>query len=489
MPYRPFSREQDWLFPPSLDELIPQDHVARFVVALVESLSPAAWQELGISLAWQEEGAPAYHPIAMVCVWVYGFMIGLRTPRKLERACYDQLPFLWLTGWQHPDHNTLWRFYKAHRQGLGKLFKRTVKTALSLGLVDLAVQAIDGTRIAGNAARARTLEAKGLAELLERLDRVIARMEAEQQAEMESASSQLLGKLARTEELREQVRLALAKVATEEGPKEINLTDPEAVLVKGRQGVMAGYNAQAAVCGLVAEKAGGTGLIITAEEVVAEAHDYHQAVPMMRKAEETTGQRADKNLFDGGYHSGENLAQSEAAGYAVLMAESQDNALKGPYHKDRFEYNEQTDSYRCPEGETLSYRYTAHRKGRPEGRVYRATGEVCRRCPAFGRCTKDKDLGRSIEVGPHEAELRRNRASMAADEGKALYRLRKELPEPVFGIMKELQGARRFLLRGLANVRAEWALLAAAFNLRTLYRVWLRRSGTERAAFFSAAVS
>src|SRR5450759_5469085 len=92
--------------------------------------------------------------------------------------------------------------------------------------------------------------------------------------------------------------------------------------------------------------------------------------------------------------------------------------------------------------------------------------------------------GRSIEVGSHGEELRRNRAAMATEEGKVMYSRRKELPEPVFGIMKELQGARRFLLRGLANVRAEWALLAATFNLKTLFRVWRRRSLTERGSFF-----
>jgi len=488
MPFRPFSREQDWLFPPSLEELIPQDHPARFVAAFVKSLSLVAWRELGIVVEWQEEGAPAYHPVALLCVWLYGFMVGIRSSRKLEAACRDQLSFLWLTGWQHPDHNTLWRFYKANRQGMRKLFKRTVKVAVSVGLVDLAVQAIDGTRIAGNASRGRTLDAKGLRGLLERLEKLMDRLEAENQAEGEAVPPRLPAQLAQAEALRQQVQSALVVVTAEEGPEEINLTDPDAVLVKGRQGVVAGYNAQAVVSSLEANQAGGSGLLITAEEVAAEAHDYNQVVPMLEKAEETTGQRAGVSLFDGGYHSGEKLAQCEEQGYVVLMAESQDKAPEGPYHKDRFEREEQGDSYRCPEGQSLSYRYTAHRKGRPEARVYRASGAVCRACPAFGRCTKDKHLGRSIEIGSHEEELRRNRAAMATEEGKVMYSRRKELPEPVFGIMKELQGARRFLLRGLANVRAEWALLAATFNLRTLWRVW-RRQGAERERFFGVTAS
>ncbi len=83
--------------------------------------------------------------------WAYGFMTGVRSSRKLEAGCRDQIPYLWLTGWQYPDHNTLWRFYRRHRQGMRTLFKRTVRTAVAMELVDLAVQAVDGTNLPANA--------------------------------------------------------------------------------------------------------------------------------------------------------------------------------------------------------------------------------------------------------------------------------------------------------------------------------------------------
>lgn len=486
MPFRPFSRQQDWLFPPSLEELIPQDHPARFVAAFVENMGVAAWKALGIDLEWQEEGAPAYHPIILLCVWVYGFMTGTRSSRKLEAACRDQLPYLWLTGWQHPDHNTLWRFYKEHRVGMRKLFKRTVKVAVSMGLVDLALQAIDGSKVAGNASRGRTLDGKGLARLLERTEKLIAELEAQNGAENEPGVVRLPQRLARAEALREQVRTALAVVQAEEGPKQVNLTDPEAGLVKGRGGMMAGYNAQAAVSPAVVEKAGGSGLFITATEVVADSYDYGQTLAMLQEAEANTGQKAEASLLDAGYHSGPNLQGCREQGYVVLMAESQEKALKNPYHKDNFRYEAQSDSYICPEGQRLSLRSTVRRKGRPETRVYFAPKGVCAACPSLERCTKSRDMGRTIEVGPHEELLRQHRELMARPEAKALYSHRKELVEPAFGILKEQQGARRFLLRGLEAVRAEWDLLAAAFNLRTLFRVWRRREPTERGEFFPA---
>ena len=121
MPLRPFSREQAWLLPPTLDELIPDDHPVRFAAAFVDSLEAAAWEALEIDLQGDPRGAGAYHPRALLGVWVYGFMTGVRSSRKLEGACRDQVPYLWLVGMQQPDHNTLWRFYKAHRDRMRTL--------------------------------------------------------------------------------------------------------------------------------------------------------------------------------------------------------------------------------------------------------------------------------------------------------------------------------------------------------------------------------
>ena len=107
MRLRDMRREQAWLLPPSLDELLPLDHPARFVAELVDALDREDWKELGVEIEGDPLGAPAYHPRALLSVWLYGFVTGIRSSRKLEAACRDQIPYLWLTGWQHPDHNTL----------------------------------------------------------------------------------------------------------------------------------------------------------------------------------------------------------------------------------------------------------------------------------------------------------------------------------------------------------------------------------------------
>jgi transposase len=481
MPNRGLSREQTWLLPPTLEELIPADHPARFVAAFVDALDRTAWGELGVAPDGAVRGAPGYHPRVLLGVWLYGFLSGVRSSRKLEAACRESLAHLWLTGWQRPDHNTLWRFYQEHRQSMRQLLKRTIQTAVRAGLVDLAVQAVDGTKLVGNAAKARTYDADGLTKLLARTATAIAELEAQNQGGDDPPPPRLPVALRQARALREQVLAALTEVQAEAGPKRVNLTDPDASLMKSRQGIVAGYNGQAMVSPARVEPSGARagGLLITAAEVTTDPDDHAQLAPMIELARANEA-GAELTLADGGYHSGPNLAACAALAQPVVMPEAQQVALEDPYHKEAFRYAEATDSYRCPAGQTLTFRGEKARRDRPVTRVYRGVAAVCRACPAFGACTQDQRQGRALEIGPEEARLRQHRTLMATEQAKAQYRQRKELPEPVFGILKEQQGARRLLLRGLKHVRAEWSLLATAFNLRTLWRAWRARPLTTR---------
>ena len=470
MPLRDMDREQMWLLPPSLDELLPLNHPARFVAEFVDALDGEGWAELGVDIEGDPMGAPAYHPRALLSVWLYGFMTGVRSCRKLETACRDQIPYLWLTGWQHPDHNTLWRFYKGHRQAMRKLFERTVRTAVTMKLVELAVQAVDGTKVVANASLNRSYDAAGLSGLLKRLERAIADLEAQNEAGEDAAGAHLPEELANKEALRERVRQALDDLVSQKRHKRINLTDPEARLMKGRQGIVAGYNAQAMVSPTETD-GGATGMLVTAVDVVDAANDNAMLAPMMEQAEETTGTKSQMTLADAGYFAASHLAQCDRRGQEVVVPEARQRFLKDPYHKDRFIYDEHSDSFRCPQGQTLAFVRIQHANGVPL-RLYRASGVVCQLCPVFGVCTKAKEIGRSLAIGPHDAVLRRHRAWMSTSAAREAYKLRKQLVEPVFGIIKEQQRARRFLLRGLANVTAEWTILATAFNLRTLWRAW-----------------
>ncbi|MCC7104295.1 MAG: IS1182 family transposase [Chloroflexi bacterium] len=542
----PLDREQSWLLPPSLEELITPDHAVRFVAAFVDGLGRADWAELEVAVAGQERGAPGYSPRVLLGVWLYGFMTGRRSTRKLERACREHLPYLWLTGCQQPDHNTLWRFYQTHRQKPRRLVKRTVRTAVRAGLVDLAIQAVDGTKLGAHAAKGRTLERAGLERLLERTDGAVADLEAQNRGGEAPVPPRLPATLQEQRALREQVQAALAQVCAAEAAKagtkdlkglkdaksakngkdekeakgakgakgttssrRVNLTDGDARLMKGRQGITAGYNAQAMASparvappgaeaglgepsspsGRVGKQPGG--LFITAADVVTDPDDHAQLAPMTVAAREN-GAGTPLTLADGGYHSGANLAACAALEQPVLMPEAQQPRLETPYHKAAFRYDGASDTYTCPAGQVLRHRGQEQRPGRPVMQVYRGGAAASQACPAFGLCTQDRRQGRALEVGPEEARLQAHRARMATAEAKARYRQRQQLPEPVFGILKEQMGARRLLPRGLEAVRAEWSLLAPAFTPRTLCRAWQARAGwppAERARLAGVGLS
>ena len=301
MSVRPFTRDQFWLLPPRLDDLIGERHPVRFVAGFVDALESKDWAELGVERKGEDLGAPSYDPRLLLSVWLYGFMTGVRSSRKLEAACREQVPYLWLTALQAPDHNTLWRFYQGHRQEMRKLLKRTVKTAVVAGLVDLALQAVDGSKVMGNAAKDRFYDAAGLARLMKRLEAAIADLEAQNQSGGDAVPLQLPERLKEKQALLAEVKEALARVEEEEGLQ--NLTDPDARLLKGKDGFIAGYNGQAVVSPLT-EAAGQAGQLITAAAVTQDADDHYQLIPMLEAAAANSGQQAATTLADAGYHSG-----------------------------------------------------------------------------------------------------------------------------------------------------------------------------------------
>lgn len=257
-------------------------------------------------------------------------MTGVRSSRKLEAACRDQVPYWWLTGRQFPDHTTLWRFYQTHRQQMRTLLKRTVRTAVRLGLVDVAVQAVDGTKVVANAAKERTYDRAALERVLARTEAAIAELEAQHEGGDEPPPPRLPQEVATVQTLRAVVQAAADAVSAADGPTRVNLTDRDATLQKGRQGFVAGYNAQAVVAPLDVAAAGRTGLLITAAEVTKDADDHRQLLPMLALAHATTGGAAVVTVADAGYHSGPNLEACAEQGYSVVMPEAQQQALKHP---------------------------------------------------------------------------------------------------------------------------------------------------------------
>jgi transposase len=473
MPYKSYSREQDWLLPPSLGELIPQEHAVRFVAEFVDNLD---WFAVGIKTQPEATGAPAYAPQMLLAAWLYGFMTRVRSSRKLERACGESIPLLWLTGLQRPDHTTLARFYQQNRQALRPLFKATVRLAIEVGLVDFALQAVDGTRL-GAAAKGSLHSKAEIARLLAAVEAELAAMDAAQAVEPPDDSTPPGGPRARLgqEQVKAQLLAAQAeferRAALPGGRNDVDAvsaSDPDAALIKAHGGFVVGYNAQAVVDGKTQ--------IVVAADVVNCSSDGEQLLPMLAEIQAMTGRLPDAIAGDCGYFDIGAIVEARGLGTEVYVPQPRrkEKSADDPaarYQKSHFVYAAETDTFICPEGKTLAFQHrepTHH--GKPNAtRTYQ--GHACAGCPAAvsGACTTNVK-GRTVKRYEHDDDLPPYLDKMRSAAGKAVTRQRSGIVEPLFASTKEHLSMLRFLLSGLLNAKAEWYLTCAAHNLLKIWR-------------------
>ena len=479
MPQRPFSRTTLWLVPPSLDDWVAADDPVRFVADVLDSFDDAAWAALGIDRTPARTGAPRYAPEVLLALWLYGFSVGIRSSRGLETACRNQIPFRWLSGNQTPDHNTLVRFLQQHPQAMKALYAQTVRIAAHAGLIDWALQAVDGTKIGANAAVERSVTAADLDRLDAVLDGKIAAVLAEaadRQVRDDPTPPSLPPGLQQAETRKARIAQVRADLETRPG-RTGNLTDPDARLMNTRQGIVPAYNAQAVVSAVPppasAPARTPSGRLIVGAAVTTAENDRGQLATMVAEATVTTGQAAALTVADKGYFSAATLAACAEAGQPVVVPEpaAARAGARDLFPIEAFTYDAASDTYTCPAGQALPFR-DERRVDERVVRRYRAAMATCRACPLRRQCTRSQHQGRALKVPVGREQVLAHRDWMATEAAQAASRQRGRLIEPVFSILKEQLGARRFLRRGLAAVQGEWALLCAAFNLRTLTRWW-----------------
>jgi len=444
--FRPTDRLTGYLMPPSVDEWLPQRHLARFVVEVVEGLDLRA-----MSKAYRGSGSASYHPAPLLSMLIYGYATGVFSSRKLERATYDSVAFRFIAANDHPDHDTIATFRRRFLKEIEGQFVEVLKLAREMGVLKMGTVALDGTKIHANASRHSALSyehaGKIEAQLKAEVAELLAKAEAADQADVPDGMS-IPEELARREARLEQLAVARAKIearakerlardeaeyaaklaareakaeATGGKPRgkppeppvggplptdQINLTDEESrIMPVAGGGFEQCYNGQAVV-------AAGS-LLVVAAEVVQAANDKQQLQPMLNKLAVLPGAlgNVETLLADNGYFSAANVTACAAAGIDPLIAMGRQPHY--PSLAERFE-----DTPPPPENPT-----------------------------------------------PVEAMASR----LKTPDGRKLYALRKQVPEPVFGIIKSVLGFRQFLLRGLDRVQGEWSLVTMAWNMKRLF--------------------
>src|SRR6195256_4951443 len=444
--FREFDRETSFLLPPSLNEWLPERHLARFVVEVVDGLDLSA-----MVTSYRGTGSAGYHPALLLGLLVYGYATGVFSSRKLERATYDSVAFRFIAANDHPDHDTIATFRRRFLKDIEGLFVRVLELAREMGMLKLGTVALDGTKIHANASRHSALSyehaGKIEAQLKAEVADLMARAEAADQAAIPDGMS-IPEELARREGRLVQLAEARAKLEARakerferemaehrakqaareakveetgkkpggkppvppvEGPQpkdQINLTDEDSrIMPVAGGGFDQCFNAQAVV--------GGESLLVSAAEVVAAPNDKQQIAPMLGKIDalpEDLG-RPETLLADNGYFSEANVTLCEAANIEPLIAVG---------------------------------RQSHHQPGRER----------------FAAAPPAPENPTPLEAMAYR---------LRTPNGKQQYALRKQTPEPVFGIIKSVMGFRQFLLRGLDNVRGEWSLVTMAWNMKRMF--------------------
>lgn len=447
----------DFLFPPSLADWISPRHPARFILEFVDSLDLG---QLGFAVEYTHEGRPAYGANVLLKVWLFAYLNKIRSSRALERACHENVALIWLSGLLYPDHNTLWRFWATNQKAIGELFRHTVRVACWMGLVDMVLNAVDGTKIQAACSGRSGWTKEEVEKLLAALEPELAQLEQQiqQAGTPEGLTYQLPAPLADKQRLRQQLLEARTQLQQTER-QQLHPGEPEARRMPCEGRNRFGYNGQA-----VADAKAG---VIVAAQLTNQEQDSGLATAMLEQAKANTGQKAQRTLADSGYGGAQDLAQAQGAGYELLAPPAQGSTrAANPYHASHFQYDELKDVCLCPQGKELKLERITDKADRGRVRIYRCKAADC---PVNNQCTKDRQ-GRLIELGPHHKLVTQQRQKLARPDIQALWSRRKVIIEPAFATIKEHLGFRRWTFRGLARARTQWLWLCSIVNLMKIMK-------------------
>ena len=438
-------RNTDYLLPPSLNDWLNEDHLARFVVEVIDQLDLS-----NLTRQYAGRGSAAYHPATLLAILVYGYATGVFSSRRLERATYDSVAFRYIAANSHPDHDTLAGFRRRFLDELASLFVQVLELAQEMKLLKLGTVSLDGTKIHANASRHSALS-HGHIEKLEvqlkaEVQELLALAEQADQADVPDGVS-LPDEIKRREDRLKAMAEAKVKIAArtaerdarekaeyeekmarraarenetgkkpggkppkapEPGPRpddQINLTDEESrIMPVAGGGFEQAYNAQAAVDALT--------MLVVATGVTQAPNDKEQVEPMLAtlKAQAQKLGAVERLIADTGFSSEKNIKACETAEIEPLIAVAREEHHPG----------------------------WRERHSEPEPLPADAT--------------------------PMQAMAHR----LKTKTGRATYALRKQTVEPVFGIVKSVMGFRQFSLRGLDKVKGEWTLVCLAWNVKRM---------------------
>lgn len=457
-------RGQMTLLPARLDDYVAEDNPVRAVDVFVDNLD---LDKLGfIRVQALDIGRPGYNPRMMLKLYIYGYLNRVPSSRRLERECQRNIEVIWLTGQLAPDFKTIADFRKDNGKAIREVCRTFVALCRKLDLLSAASVAIDGSKFKAVNARDKNFTEVKMKRRLARIDASIARYLSQLETADRHGDAIPQAKVTRLkskiEKLQEEiVRLnAINTEMLESEDRQISLTDPDArsMATSGKDTGVVGYNVQMAV--------DTQHHLIVAHEVTNVGTDRRQLSNMAEQARTEMDVEKLEAVADRGYYEGEVIKDCEDSGISVTLPKPQTSGAKagGHFGKQDFVYVSANDTYRCPAGERLTYRFSGVEKGKT---IRRYWTNACKRCALKAQCTTGPE--RRIRRWEHEAVLEKVQTRL--DHNPDAMRVRRSTVEHPFATIKCWMGATHFLMTTLPKVATEMALNVLAYNMKRVIAI------------------
>jgi transposase len=459
------NRNQQLLFPPSLDEYVDENNPVRAIDSYVDSIDLAT---LGVfTNNGGSEGQPAYHPALLLKIYLYGYLNSIRSSRKLEREIKRNVEMMWLCEGLTPGYKTIANFRKDNPKVLKQLFRDFVMLCRSVDLIDGEVVAIDGAFLRANASKNQLISEKmtliDMEAVDEKITEYLSSLEYSDNCENEKhkpiVSKQHIDKLKK----RKAKLNTDLYVLKERQVKQYCKSDTDATLMTKPAHHLVAYNSQIAVDGKYK--------FIVATDISSKGVDLDQLYPMATQAKDVIGNEKMKVAADAGYYNPKEIKKCVDEGidvYVPIQDKQKKQKDKGMFARDAFAYDEVKDCYICPNDKVLKRKKTIYEKNGIKRLMYFGTRSVCTVCPIRSQCLPPKTPAKRLWRWEHESLIDAHRTKMQTPKAKTMIKQRAALAEHPFGTIKQKLGWSHFLMRGKIKVAGENALIMLTYNFRRM---------------------
>ena len=463
--FKPDLTPQLFLLPPSVEDFVPENHIARLIDEIVNGFDTAE-----IESKYSHLGQKSYPPKSLIKLWIYGYATGTFSGRRIATKCESDTAYMFLAAMYRPDFRTINDFRKDNLNQFSKYFLDVLKICRSLGMAQVATIAIDGTKIRANAAKDKTKGKEGYHKWLQRVEDQMQQLHQkadainrdEDRLHGDKRGDELPKALQGKQRLKEKIQQALQQLEQAQEDKTINLTDPDAKMIRTKGRSDSNYNCQGAVS--------LDGFIVAAYTTSA-ANDKEQLTQVITQVQRNVEQKPETILADSGYASYENYEWLQQQNIVAYMPDQemhqQSKRNENPYDRSHFTYDPSSDCYTCPQGHPLTFtRRYRNKRNKQKSKIY--TGTRCHQCPVRSFCTSSPY--RTIHQEFREPLRQQARDRLSSEEGKRIYLQRMYTIEPRWSNIKFNRKFKMFQLRTLQKVDAEFKLMCLAENILALHR-------------------